>query len=209
MNILFKLILLVSALCTFGCASGREFWTYVVEEPVKKPLIKDNSDTPIASPVAAQYVKVQFNDGSLSTEVQIPVLSVGQQIVIDHKGKPSEKGLSLLPLPPTLTDKTLEDTYLKNGGVISATASPVSIVKTRAEIHNLVKQGNYSLALEYATQLLARYPNHAETLRTKGALLLKMGERSAARESYQKAQDIEPQAKVQKQIDAIEKAEEQ
>jgi tetratricopeptide (TPR) repeat protein len=63
------------------------------------------------------------------------------------------------------------------------------------------------LALEYATQLLQRYPNHVETLRTKGALLLKMGEREAALESYQKAQDITPNSRVAKQIDELKKAE--
>ncbi len=193
-----------------GCASGREFWNYVVEEPVAKPLAKLNTDSPIpAAGNSPQYVKVSFNDGSVATEVQIPILSSGQQIVIDHKGRPSERGLSLLPLAPTAADKDLEESYLREGGPIVSTTSPVSITKTQAEIRKLAKQGNYSLALEYATQLLARYPNHVETLRTKGALLLKMGEPKAALDAYQKAQDLQPSQRVQKQIDVLQKAEEQ
>lgn len=190
-----------------ACASGREFWNFVVEEPVKKPITRETGEIEVSTPANQQAVKVTFNDGSTSTQVEIPVLSSGQQIVIDHKGRPSEKSIGLVPLPPVDSDKSLEDAYLEKGNSISQRAAPVSIVKTKSEIQKLVKQGNYSLALEYATQLLQRYPNHAETLRTKGALLLKMGERDAALEAYQKAQDIMPSSRVAKQIEEIKKSE--
>lgn len=188
-----------------GCASGREFWNYVVEEPVRKPQSRESGEVDSPNPSNSQVVKVSYNDGTTTTEVQIPVLTTGQQIVIDHKGRPSEKSLSLIPLPPTEADKSLEDSYLKNGNPIAQKATPVSIVKTQAEIQKLAKQGNYALALEYATQLLQRYPNHVETLRTKGALLLKMGEKDAALDAYQKAQDIQPNSRVQKQMDSLQK----
>jgi tetratricopeptide (TPR) repeat protein len=190
-----------------ACASGREFWNFVVEEPVRKPMARESGEVETVNPNQQQAVKVTYNDGSTSTQVEIPVLSSGQQIVIDHKGRPSEKSIGLVPLPPSESDKSLEDAYLNNGNSISQKAPPVSIVKTRSEIQKLAKQGNYSLALEYATQLLQRYPNHAETLRTKGALLLKMGEREAALEAYQKAQDVAPNSRVAKQIEVLKKEE--
>jgi tetratricopeptide (TPR) repeat protein len=190
-----------------ACASGREFWNFVVEEPVKKPITRESGELEALNPTNQQAVKVTYNDGSTSTQVEIPVLSSGQQIVIDHKGRPSEKSIGLVPLPPVDSDKSLEDAYLEKGNSISQRAAPVSIVKTKSEIQKLVKQGNYALALEYATQLLQRYPNHAETLRTKGALLLKIGERDAALEAYQRAQDIAPSARVAKQIEEIKKSE--
>jgi tetratricopeptide (TPR) repeat protein len=198
---------LVFLLTLISCASGREFWNFVVEEPVQKPIRREAGEVEAANPKNQQAVKVTYNDGSTSTQVEIPVLSSGQQIVIDHKGRPSEKGIGLVPLPPVDSDKSLEDAYLSSGNGISQKAAPVSITKTRSEIQKLVKQGNYALALEYSTQLLQRYPNHAETLRTKGALLLKMGERNAALEAYEKAQETEFSSRVAKQIDVIKKQE--
>jgi hypothetical protein len=204
------LILIGLHFMLLSCASGREFWNYVVEEPVNKPLLKNVNDTPIAAGGASpQFVRVNFNDGVTTTEVQIPILSSGQQIVIDHKGQPNEKNIGLIPLPPTAADKGLEESYLRDGGTINASSNQVSIVKTQAEIRKLAKQGNFALALEYATLLLNRYPNHVETLRSQGALLLKMGESKAALEAYQKAQDLQPSQRVQKQIEALERAEEQ
>lgn len=206
----FRMFFLLILTCfVAGCASGREFWTYVVEEPVSKPMPLKTDDQPIQAPSSTQYVKVSFNDGAVATEVQIPVLTSGQQIIIDHKGRPTDRSLNLIPLPPVAADKSLEEAYLKSGGTIASSASPVSIVRTQTEIRKLAKQGNYSLALEYAVQLLGRYPNHVETLRTKGALLLKMGETRAALEAYQKAQDLEPNLRVQQQIEVLQKTEEQ
>jgi tetratricopeptide (TPR) repeat protein len=67
-----------------------------------------------------------------------------------------------------------------------------------------VKEGNYSLALEFADQLLKRYPNHVKTLQTRGSLLLKIGEKAEAVKSYQKAQDLEPDARVEELIRKLE-----
>lgn len=205
---IYGMTLLMLLCAAAGCATGREFWTYVVEEPVSKPLKPKTDDQPISEPLSPHYVKVNFNDGHVATEIQIPVLSSGQQIVIDHKGRPADKSINLLPLPPTSADKSLVEAYLKNGGTITSTANPVSLVRTQAEIRKLAKQGQYGLALEYATQLLERYPNHVETLRSKGALLLKMGESHAALEAYQKAQDLQADPRVQKQIETLQKKEE-
>lgn len=198
---------LLGAYLLSGCASGREFWSFVVEEPVQKPMKRETGETPTQAQNPQPPLKVTYSDGSTSTQVEIPVLTTGQQIIIDHKGRPLEKGIGLVPLPPVESDKSLEEAYLSTGNAISQKAPPVSIIKTKSEIQKLAKQGNYALALEYAGQLLQRYPNHVETLRTKGALLLKLGEREAALDAYEKAQDIEPSKKVEKQIQILRKQE--
>jgi tetratricopeptide (TPR) repeat protein len=188
-----------------ACTSTREFWRYVVEDDTEKPLEKREKGEVDAPRLLSPYnVKVVYNDGSTSTEVLIPVLSSGQQIIIDHKSTASPQSLSVVPLPPSDADKTVEDAYVKSGGPVSQKGAPVSIVKTQERIRELVKDGNYGLALEFAEQVLKRYPNHVKTLRTKGSLLLKLGEREAALKTYQKAQEIEPDPRVEDQIKAIE-----
>ena len=198
------LVLLLLVVGTVGCASGREFWTYVVQPPVDKPVTRETG-TAIGEPQSPHVIRVAYSDGGTSTEVQVPVLATGQQVVIDQKGRPAKDALNLAPLAPAAADKSLEDSYLKSGRTVDQKAAAVSIVKTNAMVKKLVKQGNLSLALEYVDQLLQKYPQHVETLRAKGSLLLRMGEREAALEAYRTAQEIEPNAQVRKQIDEIER----
>jgi len=73
-------------------------------------------------------------------------------------------------------------------------------------VKKLVKQGNYSVALEFVDQLLQRYPQHVESLRAKGSILLKMGEKDAALDAYRKAHEVEPNPQVQKQIESLERS---
>lgn len=190
-----------------SCSATRSFWTYVVDNDVNKPLSKRDAGTvDKEGPMSPYNVKVVYNDGARSTEVLIPVVSSGQQIIIDHQGKKRPQALSVVPLPPVAADKDLEDSYLQQGKQLNASAGPVSIVRTHAKINELVKDGQYGLALEYAEQLLKRYPNHVKTLQTKGSLLLKLGENAAALDAYQKAQDIEFDPRVEEQIKQLEKS---
>lgn len=195
----------VVAVCGLGCASGREFWTYVVEPPVEKTLAREKG-TPADAVASPHVIKVAYSDGSTSTEVQVPVLSSGQQVIVDHKGRSAQESIGLVPLPPAASDKALEESYLRGGRPITAKAAPVSITKTRAMVNKLVKQGNLSLALEYVEQLLQRYPQHVESLRTKGSILMKMGEREAALETYRRAEEIESDPQVRRQVQELEKA---
>lgn len=188
-----------------ACASGREFWNYVVESPVDKQMPREKG-TPLGEVDSTHVIRVHYSDGQTSTDVAVPVISSGQQVVIDQKGRPAQEAVNLAPLAPTAADKGLEDAYAKSGKEVVAKAAPVSIVKTQAMVKKLVKQGNYSLALEYVDQLLQKYPQHVESLRAKGSILLKMGEREAALDAYRKAQDVQPNAQVRKQIIDLEKS---
>jgi hypothetical protein len=193
------------ALVLSGCASGREFWTYVVEPPVEKPIAREQGTTPSPGVVSPHTIRVSYSDGGTATDVQIPVLNSGQQIVIDHKNRAASEAVHLAPLAPASADKSVEEAYVRSGKSVSQKAQPVSITKTQGLVKKLVKQGNLSLALEYVEQLLQRYPQHVESLRTKGSILLKMGEREAALESYRKAEEIEPDTQVRSQIQELEK----
>lgn len=200
-----NLILVLLILFVAGCASGREYWNYVVDPPVDKTMPREKG-TPLGDVDSTHVIKVRYSDGSTSTDVSVPVISSGQQVVIDQRGRPAQEAVNLAPLAPTAADTALEDAYVKGGKQVVAKAAPVSIVKTQAMVKKLVKQGNFSLALEYVDQLLQKYPQHVESLRAKGSILLKMGEREAALETYRKAQEIEPNAQVKKQITDLEKA---
>ncbi len=188
-----------------SCISGREFWTYVISDSVTKPLPPRELGKKDAPQIYSRdVVRVVYSDGSAQTEVFIPILMSGQQILIDQKSSQSPVGLALVPYAPTPADKTLEESYLKSGYSMNAKASPVSILKTQEMIRKFLKSGDYSIALQYAEQILGRYPNHVETLRTKGSLLLKIGERDGALETYRKAQEIEPNTQVGEQIKKLE-----
>src|SRR5690606_574855 len=108
-------LIAVSILCLpVGCVSGRSFWSYVIDEKVDKPLPKREEGTKDKPPLLTPYnVKVVYNDGATETQVLIPVLSSGQQIVIDHQGekRPAASALSMVPLPQTPIDRELEDRY--------------------------------------------------------------------------------------------------
>ena len=202
-----KLIWLSIAMLLTACASGREFWTYVVEPPVEKTVAREKgTPLPHQQPSSPQVIKVTYSDGSTSTEVLVPVVNTGQQVIIDQKGRSAKSAVNLVPLAPSDADKSLEENYVKSGKTLVQKSQPVSIVKTQAMIKKLVKQGNYSVALEFVDQLLQRYPQHVESLRAKGSILLKMGEREGALEAYRKAQEIEPNPQVRKQIESLEKS---
>ncbi len=201
------LALVAISLSGAACTSTREFWRYVVEDEVEKPLSQRDRGTEDAPRVLSPHnVKVVYNDGSTSTEVLIPILSSGQQVVIDHKSRSAPQALSVVPIPPSEADKSLEDSYVEKGHPVASKSAPVSIIKTEEKIRELVKEGNYALALEHAELILKRYPNHVKTLRTKGSLLLRLGERDAALKTYYKAQEIEPDARVEEQIRTLEKS---
>lgn len=188
-----------------SCNASKEFWQYVVEDEVAKPLpSRENGEEDAPRLLSPHNVRVVYSDGSSSTEVVIPVLTSGQQIVIDHKSRSKPSSLSVVPLPPTHADEAIERTYIEDGHPVQPKSPPVSIVKTHERIRELVKEGSYGLALEFADQLLKRYPKHVKTLRTKGSLLLQLGERDAAIKAYREAQEIEPDGKVEEMIVKLE-----
>ena len=123
-----RYLILASMIVTIGCNSTREFWNYVVDDDVEKPMAERTPGNPDNKKILSPHnVKVVYNDGKTSTEVLIPILSSGQQIVLENQYERSPTGLSVVAPPPTSADKDLEDEYAKQDLPINQKANPVSI----------------------------------------------------------------------------------
>jgi hypothetical protein len=207
-----KNIRIVMVLTGFGVAScaTQNYTYYLVDpEPAKDEPLQDEEGT-LAQPFAwgsTTVMKVRWNDGDLLTEVDIPMVSTGQRVVIEHgttgSGVKTLPSTRLVPPPPTPADATLIEAYRQRGLSINESAPEVSILKARERVQEASKAGNYQLALEYVELVLARYKSHPEFLRAKASLLLMMGERPKAIEIYELAESIESDPAVRKKLEEL------
>ena len=191
-----------------GCAV-RNYTYYLVEpERAEHPTLKDE-DT-LQRPFVYgtnTYMKVRWNNGDVLTEVDVPMVSSGQRIVIEHSG--SAAGIKTLPAtrlrppPPTPADTALIEAYRARGLRIDDGAADVSLVKARAGVQESIREGNYALALEWVELVLARYPSHPEFLRAKASILLMMGEKAQAIVIYEAAEAIESDPAVRRKLDEL------
>jgi tetratricopeptide (TPR) repeat protein len=208
------LLLLCAGLITLyaGCAS-RNYTYYLVEpEPQRNPALSE--DESLQRPF--QYgsntsMKVRWTDENLMTEIDVPMLSSGQRVVIEHAAE--QTGVKplpttqLVPPPPTAADAPLVDAYTSRGLRVNDDAVQVSIHRANEQMREAIKNGNYALGLEWAELVLARYPSHPRFLRAKASLLLLMGERQKAIEIYEKAESIESDPGVRKKLDELQSSE--
>lgn len=195
-----------------GCAP-RNFTYYLVEpEPPTHPTLKDedNLQRPFVYGTST-VMKVRWNDGDVLTEVDVPMVSSGQRIVIEHSGTAAGiktlPATRLIPPPPTPADKALAEAYRARGLRIDETKADVSLVKARDGVKEAIRQGNFGLALEWAELVLGRYPSHPEFLRAKASILLMMGEKQQAIVIYEKAESIETDPEVRAKLDELQRAE--
>lgn len=193
-----------------SCAS-RNYTHYLVDPPPKRPQALQDDDN-LARPLTygtTTSMKVRWNDGNIMTEVDLPMLSSGQRIVIEHSsGSPDVKtvpGSRLVAPPPTAADETLAEAYRSKGLRENVDAASVSITRARTLMQDALKNGNYHLAFEWCELVLQRYPSHPEFLRAKASLLLMMGEREKAIEIYEKAETIETNPSVRKKLEELQK----
>jgi hypothetical protein len=195
-----------------GCAP-RNFTYYLVEpEPPTHPTLKDedNLQRPFVYGTST-VMKVRWNDGDVLTEVDVPMVSSGQRIVIEHSGTAAGiktlPATRLIPPPPTPADKALAEAYRARGLRIDESKADVSLVKARDGVKEAIRQGNFGLALEWAELVLGRYPSHPEFLRAKASILLMMGEKQQAIVIYEKAESIETDPEVRAKLDELQRAE--
>lgn len=202
------LVLLLPLLTS--CAA-RNYTYYLVEpEPQKHPALKEEGT--LTRPFgygSTTVMKVRWNDGNLITEVDVPMVSSGQRIVIEH-GAGSEDvktipATRVVPPPPTQADEALIEAYRARGLRIDDSAPEVSITRARTLMQEAIKQGNYALALEWCETVLQRYKAHPEFLRAKASLLLMMGERDKAIEIYEQVEAIESDPAVRKKLEELQK----
>ncbi len=192
-----------------GCAA-RSYTHYLLEPaPTTTPVMEEEEGTQLR-PLgfgSTTAMTVRWNDGEVLTEVQIPLLASGQRIMIEHT--PAGSGIEtipatrLVPPRPTTADATLEAAYRERGLRVNPDAPDVSISGARTLMQDALKSGNYQLALEWCELVLARYPSHPETLRAKGSMLLMLGEREAAIETYEAAEEIESDPLVREKLDEL------
>lgn len=205
-----KKSLFLSSLFLFSC-QAHNYSHYVLPPPPKKSEAVREDDN-LARPFTygtTTAMKVRWNDGNMVTEVDIPMLASGQRIVIEHASGSSDvrtlPASRLVPPPPTRADDTLTQAYRARGLRVDESAPEISIVRVRGLLQQAVKAGNYSLGLEWCEAVLARYPSHPEFLRAKASLLLMMGEREKAIETYEKAEAVESEPSVRKTLEELQK----
>ena len=104
-----------------------------------------------------------------------------------------------------MADKSLSDAYRERGLKENAQAPDVSISRSKEQLQNALRTGNYAVALEVCDAVLARYPSHPEFLRAKGSVVLLMGEREKAIEIYEKAEEIESDPAVKRKLEELRK----
>lgn len=204
---LLPLLLLAS-----GCAT-HNYTHYLIEPaPATNPALEEEEGTQLR-PMgfgSTTSMKVSWNDGTLLTEVEIPLLASGQRIVIEHSkgaaGVETIPATRLLLPPPTLADTSLDAAYRERGLRVNPEAPELSLTGARTRMQEALTGGNYQLGLEWCELVLARYPSHPETLRAKGSILLMLGERDKAIEVYEAAEEIESDPAVRKKLEELQRA---
>lgn len=202
------MILLLAAAC-----ASRNYTHYLLEPaPKTDPVLESPEDAAQVRPFgfgSTTAMHVSWNDGDVITEVQIPMLASGQRILIEHTasatGVEAIPATRLVPPPPTVADKSLDDAYRERGLAVNPDAPAISIAKGRQLLQEALASGNPELALEWAELVLARYPSHPETLRAKGSILLLLGEREKAIEVYEAAEEIESDPTVRKKLEELQR----
>lgn len=200
--------LLLLAACT-----AHNYTHYLIEPaPATNPVLEEEEGTQLR-PLgfgSTTAMKVSWNDGTMVTEVELPLLASGQRIVVEHTkgaaGIETIPATRLVPPPPTAADATLEAAYRERGLRVSPDAPELSITGARTRMQEALNQGNYQLALEWCEMVLARYPSHPETMRAKGSILLMLGEREKAIEIYEAVEEIESDPAVRKKLEELQRA---
>jgi len=202
------LLLLVPLL---AACSARNYTYYLVDPaPRKHPALKEEGT--LARPLgfgSTTVMKVRWNDGNVITEVDIPMLSAGQRIVIEHGAGAGDvktiPATRVVPPPPTAADTSLIEAYRARGLRIDESAPEVSLARARTLMQQATREGNYHLALEWCETVLQRYKSHPEFLRAKASLLLMMGEREKAIEVYEQVETIESDPNVRKKLEELQR----
>lgn len=206
------MILLALLSPLLGCAT-RSYTHYLIEPAPEVNQAFEEEDGNQIRPMgfgSTTAMTVNWNDGDVITEVQIPMLASGQRIVIEHTAQATDvetiPATRLVPPPPVKADEVLEAAYRERGLRVNADAPAVSIIQARTNMNQAIEGGNYALALEWCELILARYPSHPETLRAKGSILVLIGEREKAIEVYEQVEEIESDPAVRKQLEQLQNA---
>lgn len=204
-----RALLLGLWLAPAGCA--RNYTYYILDAPPRRPAALSEPDR-LARPLTygvTTTMKVRWNDGTTLTEVDVPVLASGQRIVIEHgagnKDVKTIEPMALLPPPPGAGDAALVEAYRARGLKVDDRAADISLSRAFELVQEASRAGNHGLALRWCEVVLQRYPSHPEFLRAKASLLLLLGEKDKAVETYEKAEGIESNPDVRRKLEELQK----
>ena len=191
------LMIIANLLFAIGC-STLSYREYVVAPPTQiNPALREKGTYKGQGRFNERAMKVSYNDGKTVTEVEIPILTTGQAVIIAHTNQSAMTTPTAVPPPPSKTDQELQKSYVERGLTIKKGAPAVSIIDSHKQVQDLVGQSNFALALQVIENVLKKYPQHPEFLRMKGSCLLSIGEKNAAIEAYEKAQSVDPDSQVE------------
>lgn len=201
--------LVLAAVLLMSC-SARNYTHYLIEPAPKKLRALEEDEGTLQRPFgfgSTTTMKIVWNDGSMLTEVHVPMLASGQRIIVEHSntasGVKTLPATRLVPPIPTIADSSLEAAYRERGLLVKEDSPVVSISASRTMMETALKNGNYQLALERCETVLARYPSHPQFLRAKGSILMLMGEREKAVEIYEHVEEIESDPQVRKTLEKL------
>lgn len=193
---------------SWACTT-RGYVNYLVDPDVNvPPALTESSESAKALPSQpTEKIKVAINNGESLTEIEVPVSSSGQIVLVEPGSKKSaragDKGPSVQPPVPNSDDavhRSLHQAYVQKGLKENTEAPPVSLSQSRSRMEQAIRLGKYTEALAYAEMALNRYPSQVSFLRAKGSILLLLGEKEEAIRVYEKAQEIDFSASVAKKI---------
>ncbi len=202
---------LVFFMLPMACTT-RGYVNYLVDPNVNvPPALSESTEGTKALPSSpSDRIKVTINNGENLTEIEVPVSSSGQIVLVEPNSKKAagagEKGPSLQPPIPNADDsvhRSLHQAYLQKGLKENAEAPQVSLSQSRSRMEQSIRVGKYPEALAYAEMALNRYPSQVSFLRAKGSILLLLGEKDEAVRVYEKAQEIEFSPSVAKKIEEL------
>jgi tetratricopeptide (TPR) repeat protein len=210
MNIVNFISLAALLLFNSGCFTSEKPYTYYLLDPkVSIPdSLTDQGEKDISTDTTSndRVVKTRWNDGKTYNEIDIPIIASGQRIIIEHEAKkPDSKnnGPDIVVPAPSASDtshKVMHNAYLSKGFAENTKSPEVSLSQGRTMLDEAIRARNYALALQIVEKILSRYPSHAEFMRSKGSILLLLGEKSKALETYEAAQDIEFDPSVERKL---------
>ena len=205
-------VLLIAALAVIAtsCFTSEKPYTHYLLDPkvVVPDSLTEQGEQPLPRDATSndRVVKTRWNDGKTYNELDIPIISSGQRIVIEHEARaPDSKaaGPDIVIAAPSASDtshKVMHNAYISKGLTENTKAPEVSLSQGRSMLDDAIRARNYALALQVVEKILARYPSHAEFMRSKGSILLLLGEKTKALEVYEAAQDIEYDPSVERKL---------
>ena len=207
-------VIIVTALT--ACASNK----HTIEErmigSIDYPFV--GSSSPLGTAKEPDRLVIRSTIGGQQYEIEIPgddfdvEIPIGReeekklknkdQMKLKASTRRSDKELlSALP-KPSATHKRKQSLVDKAFGVTDSSSHPKNVpsyILGTAKIKDHYRKHEYEYALISLNELLQHYPNSPKLHKMKGSLLIRLGNKKLAINSWKKALELEPRDKILKQ----------